>query len=75
VSSGPRAGRCDLTPADSADDLGGDPVLQHQQRTQPLQQRRTGQQVQVLGGQGVDRGLQLTHPDTSSTRFEQVYEV
>jgi hypothetical protein len=56
-----------------AGDLGGQPVLRGQQRTQPVQQRRTEQRGQVLAGQGVQGGQQLLH-DTSH-RFDQTFEL
>jgi hypothetical protein len=61
-----------LALADRAGDLGGQPVLRHQQRAQPVQQRRAEQRGEVLGGQGVERGHQLLH-DTSH-RIDQVFE-
>jgi hypothetical protein len=53
--------------------LGGQPVLRHQQRTQPVQQGRAAQRGEVLGGEGVECGEQLVH-DTSH-RVDQVFEV
>ena len=50
--------------AHRAGHLGGEPVLRHQQRAQPVQQRRAERRRQVLAGQGVECGVQLVH-DTS----------
>src|SRR3712207_7187787 len=47
-----------------AGDLGGNPVLRGQQRSQPVKQRRAEQRREVLGGERVQTGQQLVH-DTS----------
>ncbi|SDY78791.1 hypothetical protein SAMN05660209_03727 [Geodermatophilus africanus] len=69
-STSARAGHLGLP--HSAGDLGGQPVLQHQQRAQPIEQGGAEQRGEVLGGERVECGRQLVH-DTSH-RIDQVFE-
>jgi hypothetical protein len=65
-------GTSDLTRPHRAGDLGGQPVLRHQQRPQPVQQHRPHQRGQVLGGERIQGLQQLVHEHPSA--LERLYE-
>ena len=70
VSAQPRAhglepvvfgGASQLACPHRAGDLRGELVLRDQQRPQPVQQQRADQRLEVLGGEGLQRRMQLAH--------------